>query len=88
DYPAWQFLEKSHLRDILIKEYEELYKKTPEVTTVHAGLECGLFIGKRPDLDCVSIGPDMGQVHSFNEHLSIESTKRTYDYLLAILKNM
>lgn len=88
DYPAWQFLEKSHLRDILIKEYQELYGKTPEVTTIHAGLECGLFIGKRPDLDCVSIGPDMAQVHSFNEHLSIESTKRTYDYLLAILKNM
>ncbi|MFV0364339.1 MAG: aminoacyl-histidine dipeptidase [Suipraeoptans sp.] len=88
NYPAWQFLPKSHLRDVLVKEYEELFGKTPEVTTIHAGLECGLFIGKRPDLDCVSIGPEMFHVHSFNEMLNIESTNRSYDYLKAILKNM
>jgi len=88
DYPAWQFIPKSYLRDVLVKEYEELFNKTPEITTIHAGLECGLFIGKRPDLDCVSIGPEMFHVHSFHEKLSIESTKRSYEYLLAILKNI
>ena len=86
EYPAWQFKADSKLRPIMVETYKELYGKEPVVSAVHAGLECGLFLGKRPDLDCVSCGPNLLDIHSFNEHLDIASTKRTWEYLLAILK--
>lgn len=87
EYPAWQFQLQSPLRDVMVSTFKELYGKEPEVSMVHAGLECGIFVGNRPDLDCVSFGPDMFDVHSFKERLSIESTQRSWDYLKAILKN-
>ncbi len=52
----------------------------------HAGLECGLFAGKIPELDCISIGPDMDGVHTPDERLSISSTERTFNLLIEILK--
>lgn len=87
EYPAWQFQLHSELRDIMVASFRELYGKEPEVSMVHAGLECGIFVGNRPDLDCVSFGPDMFDVHSFQERLSIASTQRTWKYLKTILKN-
>ena len=57
------------------------------VSAIHAGLECGLFLGKRPDLDCVSFGPNLLDVHSVNEALDLASAKRSWDYLKAVLKN-
>ena len=54
----------------------------------HAGLECGLFLGKKPDLDCVSMGPDLLDIHSFNEKLDIASTQRTWEYLKGILAKL
>lgn len=86
EYPAWQYKQDSKLRPLMIETYKELYGKEPVVSAVHAGLECGLFLGKRPDLDCVSCGPNLLDIHSFNEHLDIASTQRTWEYLLAILK--
>lgn len=84
-YPAWMYKEHSKLRDIMVETYRELYKEEPEVTTIHAGLECGLFLGKRADLDCVSFGPNLSDVHSFKEKLDIASTERSYTYLKEIL---
>ena len=72
----------------MMKVYKDLYGKAPTVETVHAGLECGLFCEKIPDFDGVSIGPNMWDIHTANERLSISSTKRTYDYLCAILKEL
>lgn len=88
EYPAWAYRKDSALRDTMVSVFERLYGKTPEVVTVHAGLECGLFLGKRPDLDCVSFGPDVTDVHSTDEKLSVASVERTYDYLLEILKEL
>lgn len=85
EYPAWQFDPDSELRQIMEDVYEEMFQRTPKVTTVHAGLECGLFLGKKEDLDCVSFGPDIMDVHSFNERLGIESTERMWKYLQAVL---
>lgn len=85
EYPAWKYSEVSPLRDIMISTFEEMYGKTPEVISMHAGLECGYFMSKKPDLDIVSFGPEMFGVHSFNEKLDIASTQRTWDYLLNIL---
>ena len=87
EYPAWQYNPDSELRQIMVDTYRELYGEEPVVSVIHAGLECGLFLGKRPDLDCVSFGPDVIDVHSVNEALNLASTQRVWDHLKAILKN-
>ncbi len=85
-YPAWQYDPDSALRKVMEDTYEELYGEKPVVSAVHVGLECGLFLGKKPDLDCVSMGPNLLDIHSFNEKLDIASTERTWNYLKATLK--
>lgn len=87
EYPAWQYDPDSGLRQIMADTYKELYGKEPVIAVIHAGLECGLFLGKRPDLDCVSFGPDVIDVHSVNEALNLSSTQRVWEHLKAILKN-
>lgn len=87
EYPAWQYNPDSELLQIMVDTYRELYGEEPVVSVIHAGLECGLFLGKRPDLDCVSFGPDVIDVHSVNEALNLASTQRVWDHLKAILKN-
>lgn len=86
DYPAWEYKSDSRLRDTMISVYREMYKKEPEVVAIHAGLECGLLSEKLPGLDCVSIGPQMHDIHTSREKLDIASTKRTWEFLLAVLK--
>ena len=65
-----------------------MYGKEPEVTVIHAGLECGILGEKIKNLDAVSFGPNVYDVHTTEEHLSISSTKRSYEYLCNILKNL
>lgn len=87
EYPAWAYKTDSKIRPIVVDTYKELFGVEPKVTTIHAGLECGLFAGKLEGLDCVSFGPEMLSIHSPNEKLNIASTHRTWDLLKAILKN-
>ncbi|MCD7806427.1 MAG: aminoacyl-histidine dipeptidase [Lachnospiraceae bacterium] len=87
DYPGWAFRVNSPFREKMVSVYERMYGRKPQVTAIHAGLECGLFLGKCPDLDCVSMGPDMLDIHSVNEKLSISSTKRVWEFLLELLKD-
>lgn len=87
-YPAWEYKENSRLRDIMVAVYEKQYGKKPIIEVTHAGLECGLFAGKIKDFDAVSAGPNMWDVHTVNEHLSVSSTKRTYIYLCNVLKEL
>lgn len=87
DYQAWQYRPQSELRPIMVEAYKEVYQKEPEICIIHGGLECGIFLGKRPDLDCVSCGPDVLDIHTYNEHLDIASTKRSWEFLKLILKN-
>jgi len=63
-----------------------MFGKKPQVIAIHAGLECGLFCGKVEGLDCISIGPDMRDIHSSRERLSIDSTRRTWEFLKEVLK--
>ena len=86
DYPAWEYRENSPLRDLMVETYTDLYGKAPVIEAIHAGLECGQLTGKRPELDCISIGPNMQGVHSVDEKLSVSSTKRTWEFLLEVLK--
>lgn len=84
-YPGWKYLSDSPLRDKMIRVFREMYGKDPKIEAIHAGLECGWFASKADDFDIVSIGPDMQDIHSVNERLSISSTESIYSYLLALL---
>lgn len=87
-YPAWEFRKDSRLRETMTAVFRKLFSKEPTVTTVHAGLECGLFSEKFKDFDAVSMGPDMWDIHTVNERLSVSSTGRTYTYLCNCLKEL
>ena len=87
-YPAWEYKKESRLRDVMVSTYREMFGKEAKVEAIHAGLECGLFTEKLPGLDCVSIGPQMHDIHTSRERLEIASTQRTWDFLLAVLKNL
>ena len=88
EYPAWEYRKDSPLRDTMVKVYTNLYGKEPLVLAIHAGLECGLLSEKLPGLDCVSIGPQMHDIHTSREKLEIASTERTWNFLLEVLKNL
>lgn len=88
EYPAWQYNPESKLRTIMVETFQDMYAKEPEVVTIHAGLECGLFLGKCPELDCVSIGCDLKNVHSFNESVDIASAARTWDFVKEVLARL
>ena len=86
EYPAWEYKADSKLRNIMVKTYADMYGKEPKILAIHAGLECGLLGEKLPGLDCVSIGPQMHDIHTSRECLDIASTERTWNYLLEVLK--
>ena len=86
EYPAWEYKADSRLRDVMVKTYTEMYGREPRVLAIHAGLECGLLGEKLPGLDCVSIGPQMHDIHTSRERLDIASTERTWKFLLEVLK--
>ena len=88
EYPAWEFRKDSVLRDTMVRLYREMFGKEPQVLAIHAGLECGLLGEKLPGLDCVSIGPQMHDIHTSREKLDIASTERTWEFLLEVLKNL
>ena len=86
DYPAWEYLPDSPLRERMIEVYREQYGKEPVVETIHAGLECGLLGEKLPGLDCVSFGPDLTDIHTHRERMHIASVQRTWKLLCEVLK--
>ena len=86
EYPAWEYKADSKLRNIMVKTYADMFGKEPKVLAIHAGLECGLLGEKLPGLDCVSIGPQMHDIHTSRERLDISSTERTWKFLLEVLK--
>lgn len=81
EYPAWEYRKDSRLREHFQRINKEMYGKMMKVEAIHAGLECGLIAEKMPHLDMVSIGPDMHDVHTIEERLSISSTIRVYKLL-------
>lgn len=85
DYPGWEYKAVSPLREKMIRVYEACYGNSPEVTAIHAGLECGILLEKKKDLDCISFGPDIYDIHTTKERMPVYSVKRTWEYLLAIL---
>lgn len=87
-YPAWKMNPNSELVKISVEEYKKLFHKDPIVLGIHAGLECGLFSEKYPDLDMVSFGPTLRNVHTPDECLHIPTVQMVWDHLLAILNKI
>ncbi len=85
DYPAWEYKKDSKIRDISCKIFRKIYGKEPKITVIHAGLECGIFSDKIEGLDCISLGPDNFDIHTTEEHLSISSAARVYEFLKEVL---
>ena len=87
-YPAWEYVKNSKLEHICVDVYEKLTGKKPIITAIHAGLECGLLLSKMNGAEAISMGPDMFEVHTPNEHVSISSIKNVWDYLVKVLESM
>lgn len=85
DYPEWAFDVNSPLRDKAVAVYEEMYGKKPEVISVHGGLECGFFKAVYPDMDMISTGPNLTDVHTPQEKLEIASAERVYAWLVKLV---
>lgn len=84
-YPGWAYKPESSLRNTFVEVYKNMYGKEPVVEAIHAGLECGLFTEKIADLDSISIGPNMHNVHTSEETLEVASVKRTWEFLCQVL---
>ena len=87
-YPAWKMRAESQLRDTVVATYKELFGKEPVVRGIHAGLECGLFSERYPNLDMVSFGPTLRDVHTPDERLLIPTVQMVWDHLLLVLKRI
>lgn len=88
-YPEWPYKTDSKIREVCKDVYERMYEKTSEIVAIHAGVECGLFKEKLGnDVDMISFGPDIIDIHTPNEHISISSVERCYEYLLEVLKEI
>ena len=85
DYPAWPFARDSKFREQCVEVYKKLYGKEPQIVTIHAGLECGILSEKIPGLDCISIGPDLKEIHTVKERASISSIARVWEFIKAVL---
>ena len=88
DYPAWEYREDSPLRKVMLETYREMFDKEMIVEAIHAGLECGIFSGAIPSLDVVSFGPDILDIHTPKERMSIKSVERTWNYLNRVLEKL
>ena len=87
-YPGWALDNDSKLRDQAIDSYFKLFGTEPKIVATHAGVECGIFKEKISDLDMISIGPNMYDVHTPNEHVSIASIEKSWQWLLEILRTI
>jgi len=85
-YPGWAPNPNSEVVKVLSQAYRNLFKKEPEVKAIHAGLECGLFSEKYPELDMVSYGPTLRGVHSPDEKLKIDTVQQVWDLTVEFLK--
>ena len=87
-YPAWKMNPNSKLTKVAVESYKKLFGKEPIVKGIHAGLECGLFSERYPNLDMVSFGPTLRDVHTPDERLHIPTVQMVWDHLLDIMKHL
>ena len=87
-YPAWEYKKDSILRDHLIKTFKEQYGYDPKLEAIHAGLECSFFAEKIPGVDIVALGPNMQDIHTPKEKLSLSSAINVYKYLEKVIEGI
>lgn len=87
-YKPWEYVKESKLRDIAVNTYKELTNKDMKVTVIHAALETAIFTDTFPDMEMIAIGPDLKEVHTPNERLSISSTFRTYEFIKKLIEKL
>lgn len=87
-YPEWQYDSESKVRELCKEVYKRMYRKDAKIVAIHAGVECGLFNERLGKLDMISFGPDLFDVHTPQEHMSISSVKNVWEYLLEVLKEL
>lgn len=85
DYPEWPFNPDSKIRDLMKSVYKDMYGEEAKIMAIHAGLECGILKRQIGDIDMISFGPNMWDVHTPNEHVSISSIERSYVFLKEVL---
>lgn len=85
DYPGWKFAPESRVRDVFAEEYSALTGKQPRIEAIHAGLECGFFVSKIPGLDCISLGPNLYDIHTSRERLEVASVERMFELVKRVL---
>lgn len=88
EYPAWEYNRNSELRKLMENTFFDMFGYMPKVEAIHAGLECGIFCGKIKGLDCVSICPDIKEIHTPREHMELKSLEKAWKYLIEVLKRM
>ena len=86
EYSGWEYLAASPLRERMVAVFTEQYGRAPSIEAIHAGVECGIFAGKMPGLDCVSTGPDLLEIHTPREKMSVSSVQRVWAFVLEVLK--
>lgn len=87
-YAEWEYKEHSPLRELMCEVYRRQYGSEPVIEAIHAGVECGIFAGKLPGLDCVSFGPNLLDIHTVNERMNIPSVQRTWKFIKEVLRRM
>ena len=87
-YPPWEFKNNSELQSKYSKSYQDSVGRKPNINAIHAGLECAVFASKINDIDCIAIGPNIYDVHTVNEKLSISSTVQIFELLINLLANL
>lgn len=87
-YPGWQYRKESPLRDLMMEVFTQQYGYAPKIEAIHAGVECGLFADKLPGLDCVSYGPELKEIHTCRERMSLSSVQRVWEMTVEVLRRM
>ncbi len=85
-YPGWSYAEKSQLREDYSAAFEQLYGYRPQVTVIHAGLECGFISQAIPDMDILSCGPNVKDLHSPDERMELASFARWFKALKRVVE--
>ncbi len=88
DYSGWAYRQDSPLRELVSRVFTEQYGHAPKIVAIHAGVECGIFAGKLPGLDCISIGPDLTEIHTCRERMHIASVQRLWAMIVEVLRRM
>lgn len=88
EYPAWEYNRNSELRWLMENTFFDMFGYMPKVEAIHAGLECGIFCGKIKGLDCVSVCPDIKEIHTPREHMELKSLHKAWKYFIEVLKRM